>query len=49
MHGRSTAIDEIRKLLSDRDRLYSRADVTIETSGRALKATLDELRNRAKP
>ena len=47
--GRSAAIDEIRKLLSDRDRLYSRADVTIETSGRSLKATLDELRTKAKP
>src|SRR5258706_2278072 len=47
--GRSAAIDEIRKLLSDRDRLYSRADVTIETSGRSLKASLDELRTKVKP
>jgi XRE family aerobic/anaerobic benzoate catabolism transcriptional regulator len=47
--GRSAAIDEIRKLLSDRDRLYSRADVTIETSGRTLKASLDELRTKVKP
>jgi XRE family transcriptional regulator, aerobic/anaerobic benzoate catabolism transcriptional regulator len=48
MHGRSTAIDEIRKLLADRDRLYSRADVTIETSGRSLKSSLEELRTKAK-
>jgi XRE family aerobic/anaerobic benzoate catabolism transcriptional regulator len=47
--GRSAAIDEIRKLLSDRDRLYSRADTTIETSGRSLKASLDELRTKVKP
>jgi XRE family aerobic/anaerobic benzoate catabolism transcriptional regulator len=47
--GRSTAIDEIRKLLSDRERLYSRADATIETSGRSLKASLDELRTKVKP
>jgi XRE family aerobic/anaerobic benzoate catabolism transcriptional regulator len=48
MRGRSAALDEIRKLLSDRDRLYSRADVTIETSGRSLKASLDELRTKVK-
>jgi XRE family transcriptional regulator, aerobic/anaerobic benzoate catabolism transcriptional regulator len=47
--GRSAALDEIRKLLADRDRLYSRADVTIETSGRTLKASLDELRTKVKP
>lgn len=47
MHGRSTALDEIRKLLADRDRLYSRADVTIETSGRSLKSSLEELKAKA--
>ena len=46
--GRAAALEEIRKLLSDRDRLYARADVTIETSGRALKATLEELKAKAK-
>jgi len=47
--GRSAALDEIRKLLADRDRLYSRAEVTIETSGRSLKSALEELRSKVKP
>jgi XRE family aerobic/anaerobic benzoate catabolism transcriptional regulator len=42
--GRSTALDEIRKLLADRDRQYARADATLETSGRSLKAALDDLK-----
>jgi XRE family aerobic/anaerobic benzoate catabolism transcriptional regulator len=46
--GRSAALDEIRKLLADRDRLYSRADVTVETSGRSLKSSLDELKVKVK-
>ena len=44
----SAALDEIRKLLADRDRLYSRADVTIETSGKSLKASLEELKAKVK-
>ena len=44
--GRSAALDEIRKLLSDRDSLYSRAGVTIDTSGRPVKAVLDELKGK---
>src|SRR5881409_2312396 len=31
--GRSAALDEIRKLLTDRERLYSRAGAVIDTSG----------------
>lgn len=46
--GRAAALDEIRKLLADRDRLYARADVALETSGRTLKATLEELKSKAK-
>ena len=46
--GRAAALDEIRKLLSDRERLYARADVTIETSGRPLKAALEELKDKVK-
>ena len=46
--GRSAALDEIRKLLADRDRLYSRADATVETSGKSLKASLEELKARVK-
>ena len=48
MRGRSAALDEIRKLLADRDRLYARADATIETSGRSLKSSLDELKVKVK-
>src|SRR5687767_4853922 len=47
--GRSAALDEIRKLLADRDRLYARADTTIETSGRSAKAVLEELKTKVKP
>jgi XRE family aerobic/anaerobic benzoate catabolism transcriptional regulator len=42
--GRSAALDEIRKLLADRDRLYGRADFTVDTSGKTLKQSLTELR-----
>ncbi len=49
MQGRSAALDEIRKLLADRDRLYSQAEASIETSGRSLKSTLEELKSKVKP
>jgi len=42
--GRSAALDEIRRLLTDRDRLYSRADVTVDTTGKPLKESLSELK-----
>jgi XRE family aerobic/anaerobic benzoate catabolism transcriptional regulator len=42
--GRSAALDEIRKLLADRDRLYARADVTVDTSGKTVKQSLDQIR-----
>lgn len=41
--GRPSALDEIRQLLADRDRLYSRADVTLDTSGKPLRASLSQL------
>ena len=44
MHGRSAAIDEIRKLLADRDRLYSRADATLDTTGKPFKESFSELK-----
>ena len=43
--GRPSALEEIRQLLADRDRLYARADATIDTSGKTLKQSLTELRN----
>jgi XRE family aerobic/anaerobic benzoate catabolism transcriptional regulator len=42
--GRATALDEIRKLLADRDRLYARAPLAIDTSGKSVRQTLQELR-----
>ncbi|MGH8669415.1 MAG: helix-turn-helix transcriptional regulator [Burkholderiales bacterium] len=42
--GRSAALDEIRKLLADRDRLYARAAVTVETAGKTPKQSLQEIR-----
>ena len=42
--GRSAAIDEIKKLLEDRNHLYSRADLTVDTSGKTLKQSLTELK-----
>jgi XRE family transcriptional regulator, aerobic/anaerobic benzoate catabolism transcriptional regulator len=42
--GRSAALAEIRKLLQDRDKLYARAGVTIDTSGKSVKQSLDQLK-----
>jgi XRE family aerobic/anaerobic benzoate catabolism transcriptional regulator len=42
--GRAAALDEIRRLLADRDRLYGRADATLDTSGRAPGDSLAALR-----
>jgi len=42
--GRSAALDEIRQLLASRDRLYSRADAVIDTSGKPVRQSLAELR-----
>lgn len=42
--GRSAALDEIKKLLDDRETLYARANATLETSGRTVRQSLAELR-----
>jgi len=42
--GRSAALGEIKKILEDRDRLYARAGLTIDTSGKAVRQSLAELR-----
>jgi len=42
--GRSAALDEIRRLLADRERLYERADVTLDTSGKSPRQSLAEIR-----
>ena len=41
--GRSAALDEIKKLLEDRNRLYGRADLVLDTSGRNPRANLSQL------
>ena len=41
--GRSAALEEIRQLLTDRDRLYSRADLVLDTSGKSARASLPQL------
>ena len=46
--GRSAALDEIRKLLADRNRLYGRAELVLDTSGKTPKASLAELKELAK-
>jgi XRE family aerobic/anaerobic benzoate catabolism transcriptional regulator len=42
--GRSAALDEIRKLLDDRDRLYGRANAVVDTSGKTVRQSLADLR-----
>jgi XRE family aerobic/anaerobic benzoate catabolism transcriptional regulator len=42
--GRSAALDEIRRLLAERDQLYARADAVVDTSGKAPKHSLAQLR-----
>ena len=42
--GSPAALEEIRRLLADRDRLYSRADAVLSTSGRPLRQSLAELK-----
>jgi XRE family aerobic/anaerobic benzoate catabolism transcriptional regulator len=43
--GRSAALDEIRKLLDDRNELYSKADLTVNTTGKSARTCLAELRS----
>ena len=42
--GRSAALDEVRKLLADRDRLYGRANAMVDTSGKTVRQSLADLR-----
>jgi XRE family aerobic/anaerobic benzoate catabolism transcriptional regulator len=43
--GQAEALDEIRRLLADRDRLYARADAAIDTSGQSVKNSMARLRS----
>lgn len=42
--GRNAALDEVRKLLADRDRLYGRANAMVDTSGKTVRQSLAALR-----
>src|SRR5712691_8535385 len=42
--GRSAALGEIKKLLEDREKLYARADATVDTSGRSVKQSLEQVK-----
>ena len=42
--GRAEALEEIRHLLAERDRLYARADVTLNTSRQTAKQSMTRLR-----
>ena len=42
--GRSAALGEIKKLLADRDQMYARAGLTIDTSGKSMKHSLEQLK-----
>jgi len=42
--GRSAALAEIRKLLEDRDKLYARASVIVDTSSKTVRQSLDQIR-----
>ncbi|HEX4929046.1 MAG TPA: helix-turn-helix transcriptional regulator [Burkholderiales bacterium] len=46
--GRNAALEEIRKLLADRNRLYARAEHALDTSGKTPKAALAELKELVK-
>jgi XRE family aerobic/anaerobic benzoate catabolism transcriptional regulator len=43
MKGNREAMDDLRRILNTRAALYGRADCTIDTSGRAIDQSLDEL------
>jgi len=47
--GRSAALDEIRTLLADRDRLYRRADLVLDTTGKSTRTSFSQLLSLVQP
>ena len=47
--GRSSALEEIRTLLADRDRLYRRAEMVLDTSGKSTRASFSQLLSLVQP
>jgi len=43
MAGNREAMDDLRRILAGREKLYAQADVTIDTADRGAEASLDEL------
>jgi XRE family aerobic/anaerobic benzoate catabolism transcriptional regulator len=43
MAGNREAMEDLRRILAGREKLYAQADVTIDTAGRGADASLDEL------
>lgn len=43
MAGNSEAMDDLRRILGNREALYAKADATLDTSGRTVEDCLDEL------
>jgi XRE family aerobic/anaerobic benzoate catabolism transcriptional regulator len=44
MAGNREAMDDLRRILANREPLYSQADLTIDTAGRRIEEVFDELR-----
>ena len=42
--GRAAALGEIKKLLEDREKLYARADATVQTSGKTVRQCLEQVK-----
>ena len=47
--GRSAALEEIRTLLADRDRLYRRADLVLDTTGKSTRTSFSQLLSLVQP
>jgi XRE family aerobic/anaerobic benzoate catabolism transcriptional regulator len=43
MAGNAEAMDDLRRILAQRDALYRKADATLDTSGKSIEAALEEL------
>ena len=44
IHGHAAAMDDLKQLLIERTHLYARADVSVDTAGRAQRQSFAELR-----
>ena len=44
MAGNREAMDDLRRILANREPLYAQADLTIDTAGRSVAEVFDELR-----